>query len=316
MNSTLKNALLTLSLLLLVACEKKHIPPAADASQGLPIAKVGNRIITDRMLLERIQKIEKSFPRVYSTHVQKKNLLTEMMNIELLYDEAIQHNVDKRYEFKSRMADLYVQDLSEQARATVNDSAIERYYEKNKRAIDRIAARHILLKTHKAMSDDEMNALKKKLEGYRQELLKKPDQFSEYAKSYSEDGSKGEGGDLGYFTFEMMVEPFSKAAFGLKNIGEISSVVKTTYGYHLIQLSVHQRGLVHYRDLVVDQLLRNNQKERLESELARLKKKNELIIYEDNLAQLSKLPNEILQDPESLVPHDATSQEKNETKQK
>jgi len=57
--------------------------------------------------------------------------------------------------------------------------------------------------------------------------------FAEYAKLYSEDGSAVNGGDLGWFGKGMMVKPFEDTAFALK-VGEISSPVKTQFGWHLI----------------------------------------------------------------------------------
>jgi tetratricopeptide (TPR) repeat protein len=67
--------------------------------------------------------------------------------------------------------------------------------------------------------------------------LKKGDNFATLAKEYSLDrGSAAKGGDVGFFTTGMMVEPFEKAAFKLK-VGDISDIVKTPFGYHLITLT-------------------------------------------------------------------------------
>ena len=61
--------------------------------------------------------------------------------------------------------------------------------------------------------------------------------FASLAKQYSKDlGTAGKGGDLGYFTTGMMVEPFEKAAFALQP-GQISGIVKTNYGYHIIKVT-------------------------------------------------------------------------------
>ncbi len=68
--------------------------------------------------------------------------------------------------------------------------------------------------------------------------LKHGGNFEELAKKYSDDrGTKARGGDLGYFGLRMMIKPFSEAAFNLKNIGDISGIVKTQYGYHIIKLT-------------------------------------------------------------------------------
>ena len=72
-----------------------------------------------------------------------------------------------------------------------------------------------------------------------EEVLKKAksgEEFSELAKEYSDDpGSAANGGDLGYFTKGQMVQPFEEAAFSLKS-GEISGLVESEYGYHIIKV--------------------------------------------------------------------------------
>jgi len=73
--------------------------------------------------------------------------------------------------------------------------------------------------------------------GEAQEILdrlKKGESFTELAQERSLDGSRKRGGDLGYFGRGMMVKEFEKAAFALQK-GQISEVVKTQFGYHIIK---------------------------------------------------------------------------------
>jgi parvulin-like peptidyl-prolyl isomerase len=64
--------------------------------------------------------------------------------------------------------------------------------------------------------------------------IKKGESFSKLAEQYSIDGSRRRGGDLGEFGRGMMVKPFEEAAFKL-NVGEVSGIVKTQFGYHIIK---------------------------------------------------------------------------------
>lgn len=80
---------------------------------------------------------------------------------------------------------------------------------------------HILVKTEK----EAQNIL---------ERLKKGDKFANIAKEVSLCPSKKRGGDLGTFSRGQMVKEFEKAAFSLQK-GEISPVVKTKFGYHIIK---------------------------------------------------------------------------------
>jgi peptidyl-prolyl cis-trans isomerase C len=64
--------------------------------------------------------------------------------------------------------------------------------------------------------------------------IKKGESFAKMAEQYSIDGSRRRGGDLGEFGRGMMVRPFEEAAFKLQ-VGEVSGIVKTEFGYHIIK---------------------------------------------------------------------------------
>lgn len=66
------------------------------------------------------------------------------------------------------------------------------------------------------------------------ERIKKGEGFTKLAEERSLDGSRKRGGDLGYFGRGMMVKEFEKAAFALEK-GQVSDIVKTQFGYHIIK---------------------------------------------------------------------------------
>ena len=108
----------------------------------------------------------------------------------------------------------------------VNDSEIEQFFNENKASLDTpemVRASHILVN-----SSEEAEELLS--------MLKDGSDFAELAANYSLDGTAQDGGDLGYFPRGVMVTEFEQAAFSLK-VGEISDVVKTDYGYHIIKLT-------------------------------------------------------------------------------
>ncbi|UCC58409.1 MAG: peptidylprolyl isomerase [Candidatus Bathyarchaeum sp.] len=86
---------------------------------------------------------------------------------------------------------------------------------------NKVHCAHILVKTEK-----EVNAIL--------ERLKKGEKFSKIAKDISLCPSKKRGGDLGTFGRGQMVKEFEKAAFALEK-GQISGIVKTKFGYHIIR---------------------------------------------------------------------------------
>jgi len=100
---------------------------------------------------------------------------------------------------------------------------------------EQVKASHILIKVDPAASEEDKASARKKIEEV-QEKLKKGEKFEDLAKAYSEGPSNTKGGDLGYFSRGQMVKPFEDTAFSMKK-GEVSDIVVTQFGYHLIQVN-------------------------------------------------------------------------------
>lgn len=97
-------------------------------------------------------------------------------------------------------------------------------------------AAHILIAVSQAASEADKKAAKDKAEAILKEVKQAPEKFAELAKKNSADpGSAAKGGDLGFFGRGMMVKPFDDAVFSLK-AGEISGVVQSDFGFHIIRL--------------------------------------------------------------------------------
>jgi peptidyl-prolyl cis-trans isomerase D len=122
---------------------------------------------------------------------------------------------------------------------TITDAQVKAYYdahkEKDFQQPEQVLARHILIKAEAAADQAVKDAAKLKAEGLRKQLAGGAD-FAALAKAHSDDpGSKDKGGDLGWFGRERMVKAFEDAAFALKP-GELSEVVESPFGYHIIQV--------------------------------------------------------------------------------
>jgi len=120
----------------------------------------------------------------------------------------------------------------------VSEEDARKFYDQNPDKFTRpetVKASHILLGVDPKASADEKKAAREKAEKLRKELAAGAD-FAALAKANSTDGSSQQGGDLGYFAKGQMVPAFEKAAFALKP-GEISDVVETQFGYHIIKLT-------------------------------------------------------------------------------
>lgn len=122
---------------------------------------------------------------------------------------------------------------------TVDDAVVQAYYKANLSrfsAPEERRARHILILARADQPAEERAKARAQAEKVLAEVKAKPADFAAAARKYSQDpGSAASGGDLGFFTRERMVKAFSDAAFGMQT-GEISGVVESEFGYHLIQL--------------------------------------------------------------------------------
>ncbi len=144
------------------------------------------------------------------------------------------------------------------AQITVSDADIKSYYDDNatKRYTEEEQRRasHILIKADKDASAADKTAAKEKAEKLLAQVRKSPSDFAKLAKAHSQDpGSAERGGDLDFFSKGMMVPPFEEAAFKLKQ-GEISDVVQSEFGYHIIQLTAIKPARIKSLDEVKDQI--------------------------------------------------------------
>ena len=129
---------------------------------------------------------------------------------------------------------------SVRAGITLNEDDLRTYYKEN---LERLAgkeerrASHILINAPKDASAADREKAKNRAEELLAQVRKAPATFAEVAKKSSDDkGSATAGGDLNFFGRGAMVKPFEDAAFALKK-GDISEVVETDFGYHIIQLT-------------------------------------------------------------------------------
>lgn len=134
-----------------------------------------------------------------------------------------------------------------QAGVTVNADEVQKFYEQNKARYttdEERRASHILIKAPEDMPAADKAKAKAKAEELLAEARKNPAGFAELAKKHSQDpGSAERGGDLDFFGKGAMVKPFEDAVYAMKK-GEISNVVQSDFGYHIIQLTDVRGGQV------------------------------------------------------------------------
>ncbi|MBK5207666.1 MAG: SurA N-terminal domain-containing protein [Polaromonas sp.] len=123
---------------------------------------------------------------------------------------------------------------------TVNEADLKTYYEQNAQRLsgaEERRASHILIASPKTASAADREKAKAKAAELLALVKKSPDTFADVARKNSQDpGSAPGGGDLDFFARGAMVKPFEDAAFSM-NKGDISGVVESDFGYHIIKLT-------------------------------------------------------------------------------
>ncbi|MES2955861.1 MAG: SurA N-terminal domain-containing protein [Pseudomonadota bacterium] len=123
---------------------------------------------------------------------------------------------------------------------TLNEQDLKAYYEQNTAQLagnEERRASHILIESPAAAAAADRQKAKEKAGQLLATVKKTPDSFADLARKNSSDtGSAANGGDLDFFSRKAMVKPFADAAFSMKK-GDISDVVETEFGYHIIKLT-------------------------------------------------------------------------------
>jgi parvulin-like peptidyl-prolyl isomerase len=166
----------------------------------------------------------------------------------------------------------------------VSESEMQAFYQRYPdffRQEEQVRARHILIKVPSGHSEERQEAALTKIQAL-QAQLEQGAEFSVLALEYSDCPSKNRGGDVGYFTRNQMVTAFSEAAFNLQP-GEISDMVVTRYGFHLIQLidrkPPSQIAYKNTREKIERTLRRNKEQTKIDAYLAGLKRKADIKKY-------------------------------------
>ena len=189
-----------------------------------------------------------------------------------------------RTEFRRQLAiqDMIDTDIAPAVGVTQEEST--EFYQSNPGYFfspEQVRASHILILLSPDAAEEEKSQARSRLLGIRERILAGED-FAELANQFSEDSSSANGGDLGFFRREQMVKPFADAAFSL-DIGELSDVVTTQYGLHLIQVTDRREESVTPFEQVQMQIFQYLQREKtmvaIEELAAQLRSRAEIEEY-------------------------------------
>jgi peptidyl-prolyl cis-trans isomerase C len=166
-------------------------------------------------------------------------------------------------------------------KVSVSDKETKSFYDSHQDSFkqpEQMRASHILIKVEPQADEAKKAEARKKIDMI-QGKLKKGEDFGALAKEYSEGPSSDRGGDLGSFSRGQMVKPFEDAAFALKP-GEVSGIVETKFGYHLIKVEDKTpETIVAYAEA----------KERIGQYLKNVEAQKEIGLYVENLRKNAKV---------------------------
>ena len=223
--------------------------------------------VSDQKVDDQLAGIKNRFPNEaeYKNALSKMNLSEDEVKAQIKRGLSIRELIDQQITSK----------------VVITDEESKAYYDKNPQMFkqpEQIKASHILIKADAKADEAQKAEARKKIEEV-QKKLKDGGDFAALAKEYSEGPSSAKGGDLGYFRRGQMVKPFEEAALALKP-NEVSDIVETRFGYHLIIVyDVKPAQTLAYADV----------KDKINQRMKQEKVEKEAVQYVDKLKKDAKL---------------------------
>jgi peptidyl-prolyl cis-trans isomerase C len=262
------------------AAPAKPAAQSAAASQADPIVVAAGDVAIRQSEFESALKTLPEQYQQYATGPGKKQFAEDYLRMKMLASAGMKAGLDKDPDVVQQLS-LMKENLVANAQLqkiekgiTITDEDLKKSYEANKAQYEQVKARHILIafkgspaaQAGKPELTEEQ--AKTKAEELRKVIVAGTAKFEDVAQKESDDvGSGSRGGDLGEFNRGQMVPEFEKAAFEAK-VGDVTPVVRTQFGYHIIKVDEH--GSTSF-DQVKPTLERTARQERLQAELEKLK---------------------------------------------
>lgn len=220
--------------------EKRSGAPSAEAAKALR-KEVLNSLINRKLINDKIRElkivISEEEVRQAIEEIKKQNNLSQEGLVAALLSQGTTFDQYKA-QMKEQLERLRLMSQEVKAKIQVSEAEVREYYDKNQALYSELPsyrARHIFFKVPEKASSDEIKKIMKKAMEVIAEARSTSD-FAALAKKYSDDPNAAkDGGDLGTFKKGDMLPEIENAVIGMKP-GEVSDIVSTPAGFHIIKL--------------------------------------------------------------------------------
>jgi parvulin-like peptidyl-prolyl isomerase len=247
------------------------------------VARIGERTIT---LEEFNRRFEQNSQLVPGKAPPKAEVLKNIVYFELATLEARRLKLNQDQALREQFDILLYQAIVRRFiqpkidALEVSEAEVRKYYEDN----PLIRSSHIILLTKPGMTEAEIKALRDRANKILEIVRGSNKSFEDLAKQYSEGPSARTGGDVDWGARHKLLPEYYEAALALKNIGDLSPVVETPYGFHIIRLT-GRRPFAEidsvYRDFIIRTIRENKGQTIFSSYFEELKARYKVVTNEE-----------------------------------
>jgi len=249
------------------------------------LATIGRHVISKSDLQDRLKTFPEQYQEQLKIPANQEKILNQMVEEELLMQAAKHEGIEQRKEITDKLEQakkelilntLITEKINNQV--TITEEEVKAFFKQNEAQFNEVENRRV---QHILVADEKL------AESIR-DRAKRGNNFGDLAKQYSTDPTGQNGGDLGWFGRGQLVPDFERAAYNLRSKGDISNVIKTQFGYHVIKLNdVRVRPKLSYEDVkeaLTNQLLGNKRQIKSQEFLTSLKEQFKVKVNAEKLS--------------------------------
>jgi peptidyl-prolyl cis-trans isomerase C len=273
--------------------------PLAAEESNPALGKVGDFVLReadlDRILSSQPPSVQKRFQ---DDPQQRSSLVREILMKKAIVAKAKKDGFDRKPEIKEQLSYVFDNFISQEylakvvtAGIVVPEADLKKYYQEHEKDFllpEQVKVRHILIVSLKESTPEERDKARARAEKILQRLNKGED-FAKLAGELSEDqNSASKGGELAPITLgKTNSEEFEKAAFALKT-GEVSGIVASSYGFHIIKMDEHQdkrtASIAEAREFITNKLKTEMEQKKAQEFVEQVVKEAGLEVYGEKAA--------------------------------